>query len=418
MRSLALKSEDGTSHVEPGDTVLTMRIAFAVQPALGHLLPIVPLALEARHAGHEVVVLAGASLGGAIARTGLTHVVAGPADLPTAFAHVPERAGLTGRRLAAVTWGMVFGGVIAPAMADALLELAHDWRPDLVVHEDSEQGTWIAAEQLGIPHVSLQATAWRGAGLRLSAEPLGRLRERLGLPPDPSLSRWHRHGYLTTRPPLLQNPSAPLPPTSVPMRPLALDGSDDPVPSWLSERDASRPRVAVTLGTILPGRIDAMEAILDGLERLDVDVVATVGPGLDPATLRARADRARVERYVPMSRLLATVDALVFHGGSGTMLAALANGIPLVLLPVAADQPENADRCVAAGAGISLDVSARTAADIAEATGAVLSEPRYRATARSVQAQLEAMPAPDAVLPLLERLAAAGPDGTLAGDPA
>jgi UDP:flavonoid glycosyltransferase YjiC (YdhE family) len=393
-----------------------MRIAFTAQPALGHLLPIVPLALAAQDAGHEVVVLAGASLGAAVARTGLTHVVAGPADLQSAFAKVPERAGLTGRRLAAVTWGLVFGGVIAPEMAEGLLDFAREWRPDLVVHDDSEQGTWIAAERLGIPHVSLQATAWRGTGIRLSAAPLGRLREQLGLPADPELARWHRHGYLTTRPPLLQNPGDPLPRTSIPLRPIALDGSDDPAPSWLDTRDPSRLRVAVTLGTILPGRLNTMGAILDGLERIGVEVVATVGPGLDHAEVGVRPDWVHVERYVPMSRLLATADALVFHGGSGTMLAALANGLPLVVLPVAADQPENADRCAAAGAGLTLEPAARTPTDIAAATSAVLTEPRYRESALRVREQLGAMPPPAAVLPRLERLAAAGRDGTLAGE--
>ena len=392
-----------------------MRIVFSTQPALGHLLPLLPLALTARDAGHDVRVLGGTSLAGPIARAGLRHVVAGPADLQVAFAMVPERAGLTGRRLAAVTWSRAFGGVIAPAMADALLELARDWRPDLLVHEDSEQGTWIAAERLGIPHVSLQATAWRGTGLRLSAEPLGRLRARIGLPQDPALAGWHRHGYLTTRPPLLQNPDDPVPPGSIPLRPIALDDAGGGAPPWLAERDPSRARVAVTLGTILPGRLDVMEAILDGLERLDAEVVATVGPGLDPDTLGARPARVRVERYVPMSRLLAAVDALVFHGGSGTMLAALAHGVPLVLLPVAADQPENADRCAAAGVGVVLEPSERTPGNIAAAAHAVLTEGRHRDGAVRVRVQLEAMPPPSAVLPRLEALAAAGADGTLAG---
>ncbi|HEY5629471.1 MAG TPA: glycosyltransferase, partial [Candidatus Limnocylindrales bacterium] len=351
-----------------------MRIAFSTQPALGHLLPMLPLALAARDAGHDVVVLGGASLASSIGRTGLRHVVAGPADLHEAFAKVPERGGLTGRRLAATTWSLVFGGVIAPEMADALLALARDWRPDLLVHDDSEQGTWIAAERLGIPHVSLQATAWRGAGVRLSSVPLGRLRERLGLPSDPGLARWHRHGYLTTRPPLLQDPADPVPPTSIPLQPIPLDEADEAAPAWLSVKDPARARVAVTLGTILPGRLDTMEAILAGLERLEVEVVATVGPGLDPASLGERPDNVRVERYVPMSRLLATADALVFHGGSGTMLAALSHGVPLVVLPVAADQPENADRCAAAGVAIVLDPMARTAGHVQAAVSAVLAD--------------------------------------------
>src|SRR6188472_520256 len=111
-----------------------MRIAFVTNPALGHLLPLLPLAHAARDAGHEVVVVGGASVGPAIERTGLRHVVAGPPDLPSVFARVPERAGLTGRRLAAVTWSRAFAGILAPELAAATLELARDWPPDLVVH--------------------------------------------------------------------------------------------------------------------------------------------------------------------------------------------------------------------------------------------------------------------------------------------
>src|SRR3990172_364305 len=88
---------------------------------------------------------------------GLPHVVSGPPDLPSVFAQVPERQGLTGRRLAAATWKGGFAGVMAQAMAAGTLALAETWRPDLVIHEDSEQGSWIAADRLGIPHLALQA---------------------------------------------------------------------------------------------------------------------------------------------------------------------------------------------------------------------------------------------------------------------
>lgn len=118
-----------------------MRIAFATNPAVGHLLPLLPLATAARDAGHDVRVLAGASLAGAIGRAGLVHVAAGPPDLPWVFSQIPERIGLTGRRHAVVIWSCGFAGIPAGALADALLDLAAGWRPDLVVHDDSEQGS-------------------------------------------------------------------------------------------------------------------------------------------------------------------------------------------------------------------------------------------------------------------------------------
>jgi UDP:flavonoid glycosyltransferase YjiC (YdhE family) len=391
-----------------------MRIAFVTNPALGHLLPMLPLALAARDAGHDVVVIGGASIGPAAERVGLRHVLAGPPDLPTVFARVPERAGLTGRRLAAATWRGAFAGILAPALAAAVQELAREWPPELVVHEDSEQGSWIAAERLGVPHLAFQATAWRGTGLRLSAEPLNALRASLGLAADPALERWHRHGFLGTRPRSLWNPDDRPPATTVPVRTVALDDVAGAEPSWVDAPASGRPRVVVTLGTMLPGRTGVLARILDGLGPLDVEVVATVGQDLDPAELGDRGPGVHVERWVPMSRLLATSDALVFHAGSGTMLAALAAGVPLVLLPVAADQPENADRCVAAGVGIALDAGDRTPAAVATATRTVLDDPAYRAAARRVAAEIEAMPEPASLVPRLEALAASGPDGVLA----
>ena len=70
--------------------------------------------------------------------------------------------------LALVTWTRAFAGILAESMAAGLLDVARSWRPDLVVHEDSEQGSWIAAERLGVPHIALQATAWRGNLMRAS----------------------------------------------------------------------------------------------------------------------------------------------------------------------------------------------------------------------------------------------------------
>ena len=153
--------------------------------------------------------------------------------------------------------------------------------------------------------------------------------------------------------------------------------------------------------------------ILEALAPLDVEVVATVGHSLDPAALGTRGEGLHILRYVPMSRLLSTSDALVFHAGSGTMLAALAAGVPVVALPVQADQPENADRIEAAGAGIQLAQNGRTPEAIADAVSAVLEDEQYRAAAGRVRDEIGAMPPPVDVLPALERLAAAGPDGVL-----
>lgn len=380
-----------------------MRIAFATNPALGHLLPLVPLAQAARDAGHEVVVVGGASLATPVRDAGLVHVDAGPPDLPSVFARIPERSGLTGRRLAAVIWKQAFAGILAEAMAAALLDLAGSWRPDLVVHEDSEQGSWIAADVLGVPYLALQATAWRGTRFRLSEEPLNRLRTAHGLPEDPGLARWHRFGFLTTRPPALHDPADAMPAGTRPIRPSAPDPAGGEPPRWPS-RDGGRPRVIVTMGTILAGRESAMATILDGLEPLDLDIVAMVGHDLDPALLGPRRATTRVVRFMPLTGLLESASLLVFHGGSGTMLAALAAGVPMVMLPVAADQPENAERCVAAGTAIALAADARGADEVRTAAAAVIADHAFAAAAGSLREEIALMPPPADLVPFLGSL--------------
>ena len=385
-----------------------MRIAFAANPALGHVLPLVALATAARDAGHDVRVVGGASLAAALAQARLTHVVMGPPDLPSVFARIPERSGLGGRRLAAVTWRHAFAGIIATEMAAGVVDLAGSWSPDLVVHEDSEQGSWVAAEQLGIPHIALQATAWRGSSYRLSSDPLNVLRAAHGLPEDPDLVSWHRYGFLTTRPPMLQDPTDPTPAGTRPIRPMAPDMAGGGSADWPARDGAPRPRVVVTMGTLMPGRIQTVAAIIDGLEAIDVDVVATVGMDLDPAALGPRRPSTRVARYIPMTPLLDGASLLVFHGGSGTMLASLAAGVPVLALPITADQPENAERCRMAGVGRVLGTEDRDPARIGQAASEILGDGSIARAAASARDEIASMPTPVEVLPALETLAVTG----------
>jgi UDP:flavonoid glycosyltransferase YjiC (YdhE family) len=113
----------------------------------------------------------------------------------------------------------------------------------------------------------------------------------------------------------------------------------------------------------------------------------------------------RVERFVPQGVLLPHVDAVAHHGGSGTMLGALAHGLPQLLLPHGADQFLNAEALVATGAGRRLLPEEISAEAVAEAVAALLGEPAYREAAAELAGEIAALPSPAETVPVLEQLA-------------
>jgi UDP:flavonoid glycosyltransferase YjiC (YdhE family) len=394
-----------------------MRILFSTAPGVGHLLPLLPLAREARSRGHEVSSAAGASLASIIAAAGLTHEVMGPATIRDAVVKVPELRGLTGRKRAAVTLRMVFCAQIAPAMADGIWALTERWKPDVIVHEDIELGSWVVAERLGIPHVTVQATAWRPTTRAHALEALEPLRERYRLPPDDRPDRLLGQVFFTTRPASLRHPEMPLPEVTAELRPIADDlepgavaMADDPFPP----RDG-RPRVAITLGTVNHDQVAMLRAMIDGAVGAGAHVVVALGA--DPGSLGAVPPGVVVHAYVPMSTLLPAADVVAHHGGSGTMLAALAAGTPQVITPIAADQPDNAELCLAAGVARVIELGAVDASSVQGAIEAVLADPAYRRRAREVADEIAAMPGPDAAIDRIEAIVAATSVPRRPGDP-
>lgn len=384
-----------------------MRLLITSTPGLGHLLPLLPLAREAAARGHEVRVAVGAGLGPVVVAAGFQHEPVGPAMLGQVMAGIPDLAGLTGRRLALVIFRQAFCGAIASGIAEDLTALADAWRPDVIVHEDMAFGSWVAAERLGIPHVTVQATAWRPRMRDLAGAPLNELRVRHGLAPDPELSGLYGATFFTTRPSSLRDPDVPLPEVTAELQPIADDrdgavGSGPPGDPFPAQD--GRARIAVTLGTVNAGQREVLRTIVAGAAATGAHVV--VAFGADPATLGEVPGGVTVHRYVPMSTLLPAADLVAFHGGSGTMLAALAAARPMVIVPLAADQPDNADLCERAGVARVVPLESLTADAVRDAVADVLARPTYRRRAADAAAEIAAMPGPGAAMDRIESIVA------------
>lgn len=163
----------------------------------------------------------------------------------------------------------------------------------------------------------------------------------------------------------------------------------------------------LTLGTVFNVESgDLFERALAGIRDMPVDIVATVGPHVDPEVLGPQTDNVHVARFIAQAEVLPQADVVVCHAGSGSVLGALTHGLPMVLLPMGADQPHNAARCAALGVGIALDAAHVTAAEVGKAVGRILDEPSYRRAASQVRDEIAAQPDVGPAVACLEQLRA------------
>ncbi len=293
---------------------------------------------------------------------------------------------------------------VARQRAATLIELARSLKPDLMVCDEMDFGCPIAAERLSIPYATVLVIASGMLARRdLIAEPLNRLRAEHGLPPDPEMAMLNRHLVLSPFPASLRDPSCPLPSTAYAFRP-ALPASTAQLPR--PSEAPGRPLVYVTLGTVFNAESgDLLARLVEGVRDMPVDVIATVGPQLDSAELGPQPGNVRIERFVDQWSLLPRCSLVVSHAGSGTVYGALAHGLPMLLLPMGADQPFNAMRCEGLGAAWILEPTEQTPTTIRDAATRVLSDESFGKAAQRVAAEISALPGQDHALALLTDLA-------------
>ena len=150
-------------------------------------------------------------------------------------------------------------------------------------------------------------------------------------------------------------------------------------------------------------------ALLDGLGDEPLNLVVTVGEQNETAVLGDQPPNIHVHKYIPQELLLPYCAAVVTHGGAGSTLGALAFGQPLLVVPQGADQFYNAERVVAAGAGVRLMPDRLTADSARDAVLRLLHDDTFRHAARRIKNEFDAMPDPQEAVEALERLTAREP---------
>jgi UDP:flavonoid glycosyltransferase YjiC (YdhE family) len=365
----------------------------------GHFNPLVAFLRAARRRGDEVLTVGPPALREMVESAGFPFRAGGePSEEQVAA--IRERLPVVAAAEASVLGNReLFGRLATAAMLAGMEDAWRDWDPDLVLRDPTEYASAVLAARTRTPiaQVAISLAEAEAGSIAAAAPALEAHRQGL-------VSQLRAQPYLT-RFPASFDPS-PFADTVRYHEPRATPVS---LPDWWRGSDA--PLIYMTFGTVLGYMSIAAETFrmaLKAVERTHARVLLTVGRRFDASTLGSVPANVHLEPWIDQARVLDHADLVLCHGGSGTTLAALAAGVPLVIVPLFADQFENARRITAARAGRVVDTQIRTggtrsinaaaAPEITRSIEDVLDDVTYRERTRAIAAEMTATPTVEEVL--------------------
>ena len=371
----------------------------------GVVAPLLPIARALRERGHEVVVAVGPDVQARVEEAGFDAVVVGPGAMDAVMRSFAEPAATESPGTSPAFAAAMFGGVFAPDLLAPLRRIADEFVADAIVHPPVEVASPIVAAERGIANVTYGfGQLLDDAIVRALADRVAPLWESAGLDADP-FAGIYGDCYFDPRPPSMHLGAVAPARIVQAIRPEIPGRTSDELPSELAAL-AERPVLYVTLGTVpLFNQLATFKMLLDAVAEEDLEVIATIGANNDPAALDALPENVHVFQWLPLHPLLDRCDAVMCHGGSGTTLAALAAGLPLVVVPQGADQFENALACETAGAARVLRPEATEPTAVREAVRAVIArESPERHAALRLADEIAALPTAFDATAILESL--------------
>ena len=409
------------------------RILFTTLGSLGDLYPYLALAVEMQRRGHRATILTSSQHRARIERCGVRfHQIEPDLDFTDPVFQKRAMREMTGGRY-------MLRDVMLPRIRpnyENLLAAAAS--ADLLVTQMLSYAGPLVAEKTGMPWVSTvlaplaffsyqdspvlssrlngirEKAPWINARINRVArsttqswnEPVYELRRELGLSavPEPVYDGQHSPArVLAMFSPLLAQAQSDWPPQT---RITGFSFYEEPVnsakdvSSALDEFLAAGPApVVFTLGSYAvmnPGKF--YEESVDAVRRLGVRAVMLDGRGGDGT--RVTPDILSVS-YAPHSYLFPRASVIVHSGGIGTCARAMRAGRPMLVVPFAHDQPDNALRLVRLGVARTLGSKSYTARRAATEIALLLDESRYRSNteriARIVESENGASAACDAL---------------------
>lgn len=402
-------------------------------PGTGHLNPLTALARQLEQRGHKIIIFGIADTEARVRAAGIEFHLIGAQDYP------PGTLQRLDQRLGELKGLATFRFTVERVKNTARMilrdgpEAARRANLDAMLIDEADMGSTVA-EHLGLPFVSIAffpplirddrippfCFPWQAG-----QNPLSRLRNRLGMrllsrfaAPIYSLVNERRRAWglkplkhpadalsplaqITQLPEILEFNVHPKPPLLHYTGPF-VDPTLRPKIDFPWERLNGRPLVYASLGTIQNGSESTFRAIAEGCSTLHAQLVVSLGGGLDPARLGSLPGDPVVVRYAPQLELLKRASAVITHAGLNTVLESLAEGVPLVAIPLGNDQPGVAARAAARGAAVVIPSSKLNASRLRTALTAVLEQEHYRAAALRIQTAMSQIDGPGQAADIIE----------------
>jgi UDP:flavonoid glycosyltransferase YjiC (YdhE family) len=409
-----------------------MRILFTTSAWAGHYFPMVPLGWAMQSYGHEVRVLCTPTGARHVQSSGLMPVPVlndhdNPLFWPRLWYLERVKRGLaldnglmplhpvTGERMTSLDefdWPAYKKQHPDEAKSYETkmwrtLIFVKTWEPDLVIHDLMSTEGPFAATLHGVPSV---LHLWGPVG---TDEP----DEALRIVPEYDTGILGKLGVEASGADLIKYvidpcPVSLAPPTKarrLPMRYVPYNGPGE-APQWVHDEPLRR-RILVVWGHTLSRFGDdsfLVPEILKALSDVDADVKLAINPKEVPLLGGEVPKNVEVLEQFPIHLLLPHCDAVVHHGGAGTVMSAVVAGVPQLALPYETEQHANGVRVAQSGAGLQMLGKDADVTSIRSSVLALLNDPSFKAAALKLQAELADRPSPAELVPELERIAREG----------
>ncbi|MEH2319341.1 glycosyltransferase [Nostoc sp.] len=180
------------------------------------------------------------------------------------------------------------------------------------------------------------------------------------------------------------------------------------IPDFPNEKLTGQPLIYASMGTVQNRLLGVFKSIAEACNDLDAQLVISLGGSATPEALGSLPGNPLVVGYAPQLALLQKATLTITHAGMNTTLESLNNGVPMVAIPVANDQPGIAARVAWAGAGEAIPLSSVNVPKLRTAIQKVLTEDSYKKNAIRLQEAIQKAGGVSRAIDIVEQVVATG----------